>query len=543
MSGDCIAWRDVPGVSELFRAFMDEPQHAALRSWYPTPQDAWMGKAPVLQAAHLTALADVLQSQAGHYGGSDAVIANIDKLRSGAAAVITGQQVGLLGGPLLTLLKAATAVARAAEATAATGREHVPVFWLATEDHDIDEVDTVSLSIKQHVETRSAEMARARIPGPVGQVPIDAKIEAVITWAEQALAFAPVTATLRSAYAEGVTLASAFARLIAALFAEQGLIVVDAAAREFHALGADVLRCAITHASELEQQLLARSEALTAAGFHAQVLVAAGHSLLFLITEKDGAAQRVPLMHSVQADGAVVWSARSQQFTQAQLLALLDEAPERLSPNALLRPVFQDAIFPAAAYIAGPAEVAYFAQSEVVYRAALGRVTPVLPRLSATLLEPAIAAVMDLHEVAVTDVWRAKTAEELAVRLGARAMPIEGKRRIAAAGNSLDSELTALTGYMTSLSEDLGRAAGVSASKMRYQMNRLRRMAARFELEKQTALAKQAHMLSTALYPNGHLQERVLAGVQFAAAAGDTLAQTLVRQAAGPCNGHQVIRL
>ena len=137
-------------------------------------------------------------------------------------------------------------------------------------------------------------------------------------------------------------------------------------------------------------------------------------------------------------------------------------------------------MLPTAAYVGGPAEIAYFAQSAVVYEKILGRVTPVLPRLSATLVEPAIAKVLAQHELELPQIFEAKTVDALAQRLGARAMPIEGKRKLAAVGNAMDAELTALTEYMTAMSADLGRSAEVSASKMRYQMDRLRRMAADF---------------------------------------------------------------
>jgi uncharacterized protein YllA (UPF0747 family) len=226
-----------------------------------------------------------------------------------------------------------------------------------------------------------------------------------------------------------------------------------------------------------------------------------------------------------------------------ELLLILETQPERLSPNALLRPVFQDAILPTAAYVGGPAEVAYFAQSAVVYEKILGRVTPVLPRLSATLIEPAIGKTMAAHEVSLSQIFEVKTAEALAQRLGARAMPIEGKRKLAAVGNAMDAELTALTEYMGSMSEDLGRAAGVSASKMRYQMDRLRRMAASFEVQKEASLKKHAEAITLSVYPDGHLQERLLAGVWFVARYGEGLVEVLVEHAGQECPGHRVISL
>jgi uncharacterized protein YllA (UPF0747 family) len=178
-----------------------------------------------------------------------------------------------------------------------------------------------------------------------------------------------------------------------------------------------------------------------------------------------------------------------------------------------------------------------------VYEHVLGRVTAVLPRLSATLVEPAIAAAMDAQEIDLPQLLSAKTVDELALRLGARAMPIEGKRKLAAAGNAMDAELTSLTEYMAALSGDLGRAAGVSASKMRYQMNRLRRMAARFEEQKQASLRKHAAAMLLNLLPEGHLQERVLGGMWFLARYGDALPALLVEHASQECPGHRVIYL
>jgi len=140
-------------------------------------------------------------------------------------------------------------------------------------------------------------------------------------------------------------------------------------------------------------------------------------------------------------------------------------------------------------------------------------------------------------------VLEAKTIEDLALSLGARAMPIEGKRKIAAVGNAMDAELTALTEYMTAMSADLGRAAGVSASKMRYQLNRLRRMAANFELQKQASLNKHAAAIMLSLYPEGHLQERLLGGVWFLARYGDALPTLLVDHASQECPGHRVVYL
>jgi bacillithiol biosynthesis cysteine-adding enzyme BshC len=563
MSTECYPIATLPNTTKLFRDFLamgDGAASSPVRAWYGAEPLGGKWMRPAGPAKEANALADALARQSQGFGAGPATLANIERLRDGARAVVTGQQVGLLGGPLLTLLKAATAIARAKQVTAATGVEHVPIFWLATEDHDLEEIDQVSLPTKHAVETLRLAVRSAGHDAPVGGIVLDPSIDELLARAAELLSYAPICDLLRECYGrtqpfvtEGEpTYASAFARLMTRLFAEQGLIVMDAAGRDFHALGASALRYAIEHADELETALLARSAELEAPGYHAQVLVKPGASLLFLVSEVEGKPEiktRQPLRRLPEGIWKAGTGTSAKSYSIAELLAILDTAPERLSPNALLRPVFQDAILPTTAYVGGPAEVAYFAQSAVIYEAVLGRVTPILPRLSATLIEPAIGVVMAQHEVSLPDAMR--PTDELAQRLGARAMPIEAKRRLADAGNALDGALTAAQQYLGALDPSLGRSAEVSASKMRYQMGRLRRLAANFELSKEASLRKHAEALTLHLFPEGHPQERVLAGVWFLAAyeaahadgPGGGLIARLVEEAANQCPGHIVIRL
>lgn len=560
MSSECYPITMLPNVTRLYRDYLAIGEaESPVSRWYgaqPLGQH-WMK--PATASPHAHALAAALERQSRGFGAGPKMLENIDKLRTGARAIVTGQQVGLLGGPLLTLNKAATAIARAKQATAATGVEHVPIFWLASEDHDIEEVDQVSLLAKNTVETLRLGLTQIS-DAPVGGVTFGEAIGTVLDRASDLLSYVPVTELLRDCYgAENATFAGAFARLMTRLFSEHGLIVMDAAGRDFHALGTKALRAAIEQTEELEAALLARATELEREGYHAQVLVKPGASLLFLIGDADGAKTRQLLKRLPDGTWKAGSGSAAQGFTTAELLAILTEAPERLSPNALLRPVFQDAILPTTAYIGGPSEVAYFAQSAVLYerifsmqdedgRVAPGRVTPILPRLSATIIEPAIAAIMAQHEVNLPEAMQ--SPEELAQRLGARAMPIEEKRRLAAAGNALDEALTAAQNYLGSLDGGLGQAAEVSASKMRYQMDRLRRLAATYELNKESSLKKHADAMALHLFPEGHPQERVIAGAWFVAAweaaksqSGVGLIDLLVETAASQCPGHLVIRI
>jgi bacillithiol biosynthesis cysteine-adding enzyme BshC len=550
MSVECYPITVLPHISQLYRDYlvMGDNAESPVRSWYGSGDSGgpfaggWMKSSSSVENPHR--LAEELLRQNRSFGASAETISNIEKLREGARAVVTGQQVVLFGGPLLTLLKASAAISRAREATRITGIEHVPVFWMATEDHDLAEVDQAALLTKTEVEVFKAGL-RVSLPVPVGDVPLNQEtaplLEQAIERATELLEYAPVSEWIREAYlAEGATLASAFGKLMARIFAQQGLVIVDAASREFHAMGASTLQYAIEHADELRQRLLSRTQELTQNGYHAQVLVSDTSSLLFLLDAETGERLALRPVNDL-SESETRWRAGSHVFSKDDLLKILESSPERLSPNALLRPVFQDTVLPTAAYIGGPAEIAYFAQSEVLYRAILGRVTSVLPRLSATLIEPAIDTVMQKDEIQLSDAMT--TADELALRLGARAMPIPLKRKLAAVGNALETELDALTEYLRGIDASLGTAAETSGSKMRYQMDRLRRMAANFGLQKEASLKKHAAAITLNLYPDGHPQERLLAGAWFLARYGDGLIDRLVQVANNQCPGHVVVRL
>src|ERR1700744_5839064 len=441
---ECYPIGLLPGLSRLFLDFTERRE--ALAPFYPASaySTQWMATPAVLSASHRATLCDLLEQQNRNFGASEEALKNITRLREGAGAVVTGQQVTLFGGPLFTILKAATAIRKAKDASIA-GSPHVPIFWLATEDHDLAEVDHVTFPDRHELKRLrlGSEHPNAR---PVGGLTLDNNVEDLLAEVSALLGPGPVVEQLAACYRPGQTLGRAFAQFISQTFAAQGLIVLDASSRGFHTLGSDVLRQAIVRADELRVALNDRDQQLAAAGYHSQVVVPALSSLLFLLDSQSGA--RVPLRRT--AEGA--WQAARQHYSTSELLAILDAEPERLSPNALLRPVFQDFILPTSSYVGGPAEVAYFAQSQVLYERILGRTTPVLSRLSATLIEPAIGSLLSRHDVSLPDVIQSALRDplELAQRLGARAIPAIGKRKLAAAGSALDTELSGLATYMQS---------------------------------------------------------------------------------------------
>jgi bacillithiol biosynthesis cysteine-adding enzyme BshC len=469
-------------------------------------------------------------------------------LSQGAGAVVTGQQVGLFGGPLFTPFKAATALARARQATAA-GRPHAAIFWLASEDHDFAEMNHITFPGRKALQ-ELVYATEPAAPRPVGGIVLDESITPLVDQAWELLGTSDAMEALAAAYRAGRTFAQAFAEFYSKAFAAQGLLVIDAGGHEAHRMGAPVLRAGLERADELHAALLERNRELEAAGYAAQVAVGAQNSLLFLIDEETGARLALKRVAPTTEEPDGLWQAGRNSYSTADLVGILEAEPERISPSALLRPVFQDFLLSTSLTIGGPAEIAYFAQSAVLFERILGRVTPVQPRFSATLIEPAIADLLRQHELTLERLFQITGPESgpgaaaaLAQLLAARAMPIEGKQKLAATGNAMDAELTTLLEWMQSQDEGLGKSAETAASKIRYQMSRLRTLASNFQLQREASLGRHAEAICRALDPDGTLQERVHGAAFYFARYGFELAEELTARAANPCPGHAALWL
>ena len=502
-----------------------------------TPMHVEWQKAPV-RPAHWQELVEVLAGQ------NPTVSVSLNALRAGAGVVVTGQQVGLFGGPLFTPLKAATALARARAATAA-GQAHAAVFWLATEDHDFAEINHVTFPSRNELK----KLVYATAPSsqvPVGGLVLEAAIAPILDQAWELIGSSEAMDALVEAYKPGRTFAQAFADFYSKVFAAQGLLIFDASSRAIHRMGAPVLRAGIEQADEIHATLIERNRALEAAGYHAQVAVTPQSSLLFLLDEKTGARIALKRTPPTAQEPGGLWQAGRDKYSTADLVGILDAAPERISPSALLRPLFQDFLLGTSLTIGGPAEIAYFAQSAVIYeRIAVrpgGKMTPSEPRFSATLIEPQIGELLHQHGLTLGRIF-SETVDSLTQLLAARAMPVEGKRKLAAAGNALDSELAPLLDWMRALDAGLGRSAETAASKMRYQMNRLRRLAANFQIQKEDSIRRHAEAINRALYPGGVLQERLHGAAYYFGRYGLDLAERLTTQAIDSCAGHTSIWL
>ncbi|HET6568230.1 MAG TPA: bacillithiol biosynthesis cysteine-adding enzyme BshC, partial [Rhodothermales bacterium] len=347
------------------------------------------------------ALVQVLLEQNARWGMPDCTRRNVEALRDPqSVAVVTGQQVGILGGPLYTILKTVTALQLAGSLAEETGRTVVPVFWLEGEDHDFDEVSSVS--ILKGNDVLPLQYAPGNLPqggnaGPVGRLPLTDAIADLLDGLDQALQPSDFKEQLlenvRAAYRPGTTLLDAFATLMSAFFPDAGLVLIDPADAQLKRIAAPLFRREIEQYRETAERLRTTSERLSER-YHAQV--SARPTNLFL-TDESG-------RHSVDADGDRFQVRGTETvFDRNGLLQLLDRHPEQFSPNVVLRPLVQDLLLPTALYVGGPAEVSYFAQFRTMYEWAGIPMPLIYPRASVTLIESKIQKVLDRYGLSVAD--------------------------------------------------------------------------------------------------------------------------------------------
>jgi bacillithiol biosynthesis cysteine-adding enzyme BshC len=530
---DCISFRAIPHTTKLFADFLSHSPE--IDRFFPYSFDAAYIAQRAKTVPHGTEIhrrvADVLERENRAWGASEKTLANLQRLREGAHAVVTGQQVGLFGGPLLTLLKAATVLSLAKKVEAA-GVACVPVFWMASEDHDLAEVNTSLLLDSSYGLETLAALTEGKPDSPMANVRFAAGTNEVVAKAAALLGDSPVAECLRESYREGETFSGAYARLLTRIFAEHGLILLDPADTELHKIAAPLFVEGIDRAGELDEALLAQNKELSKAGYHEQVKVTAESTPLFALV--DGA--RVPVH---RANGQ--FSVRKQRLSPEELKRQIADEPENFNTNVLLRPVLQDYWLPTLAYIGGPAEIAYFAQVRVVYEKLLGRVTPILPRMSATLLDAKIEKLLNKYELNLEDLFHGEAV--LRDELAKHSLPAELKLDFERGLLAVDEAMQRISESLHKLDPTLVDAAKNAGNKMRYQIGRLEERAAQAELRKEEILARHAAMIENALFPHKTLQEREIAGVYFLARHGGGLIDQLIDAAGAQCPEHKILRV
>ncbi|MDR6551367.1 bacillithiol biosynthesis cysteine-adding enzyme BshC [Paenibacillus qinlingensis] len=363
----------------------------------------WLDGAQDAPHVHRERLVEVLEAYNRRVGNTEAAFAHIAALGDKQAlAVVGGQQAGLFGGQLMILYKAITLIQSAREWSAKLERPVVPIFWIAGEDHDFDEVNHV------HVLSSAQQIEKLKVDHPTGgrtsvsRLPLTSDAwEEALNKLDQSLMDTEFKASLldkmRSASEGEATLSEAFARWMAMLFGEYGLVLIDSDDPALRALESSMFEAIIRQNAALAGALMQSKAEVSQAGYGIQAEVHEQAANLFVFAE--GARLLLQREGDQFSDKKHIVN-----YSKDELLDKAITTPEQLSNNVMTRPLMQEFLFPVLATVLGPGEIAYWALTKQAFEHFHMRMPIVLPRMEFTLIEGTIKKQMDKYELALTDV-------------------------------------------------------------------------------------------------------------------------------------------
>jgi bacillithiol synthase len=518
---DCRAYSpaQLPHTTKLVRDFTDD--FSKLQAFYahqPTLSSvAAYARNLKFPEERRRQVAQILREQNVAFGSGPETAKNLQRLEEGAVAIVSGQQVGLLGGPAYAFYKAMTAI-QTAQNLSNDGIPAVPVFWMATEDHDVDEVrHTTWFSDGKLQRLELSKLGDD--PQPVGQIKLGKEIDDILREAGATLAGpfgAELADILRQSYRPEETYGSSFAKMFARIFAAQGLILLDPLDPKLHRIAAPILCQALAQRDVLNSLLIQRGKELERAGYEAQVKVTARSTLVFTLAD----GQR----HVVNAANGE-FSSAGKTAPRGEWLHRVDTEPEHFSPNALLRPVVQDFLLPTAAYFGGPAEIAYFAQSQVVYERLLGTMPVILPRADFTLIDPKGVRLLKKYKLDLDDAWRG--VQHLLKRMYADAIPKKLAREFDERIGKIEKNVQKLHQAIAKVDPTVQGAISRAEKRIHYQLEKMRRQTGVSLDRHEKLIHRHAQFLESLLYPQKGLQSRDLCFLPFLARLGPSGLQDL----------------
>jgi bacillithiol synthase len=489
------------------RSFLDAYRSGELGDAFAVPAGDLTAAFERPSSVDRASLVEALRADHLRWGAGPATMASLERLaHPEARVVVTGQQVAWLLGPSYTFSKTVTALKLAAQLDG-DERPVIPVFWMATQDHDVAEMD--------HAWILGRDERIHRIGAPIPEGPAVGRAVLHPAWIDDTVAAlraldgggphaGAVERLLRQA-AEGVTRWSdAFARLLLALLGHRGLLVVDpltpAVARRWRSLVEFELERPHVTPSHINHQ----GERLQSLGWPPQLVRAEGATNLFV--ERPGGGPRTLLRHRDRA-----FELEGEPIDVRTLLAWLDEDPTALTPAAGLRPVLQDALLPTAVFVVGPGELRYLAQIRGVYEAHGVAMPLIWPRASATVLQPPVRRILTRHGLDWRHVMHDPDGSECQLQLERHGHA----DAFAGALATIEREVGQLVARVDAIDPTLAGAVHRGRHHLDRTVLTLREKAARALARRDVDTRRQFERLRSHLRPNGGLQERVLSPVSF----------------------------
>jgi bacillithiol synthase len=542
---ETISFERIPHQTRLFLDYLRDP--IALREFYPSAvrfHHELPARASEVINSYQTdrsLLCEALKDMNAAWGAGAETLKNIQLLSEpDCLAVVSGQQAGLFSGPLYTIYKALSAV-KLAGCLSQRNTKAVPVFWIATEDHDFPEV------AKAEFIARDCRLARVEVPShlhqdsqPVGRVVIDTSINEVLGRLFELLPSSEFTpdleALLRDAWAPGRGYGEAFARMMTSLLGKHGLILLDPLDKRLKTLAAPLYSSAALRAHEIATAIEVRSKRLQEAGYHAQVTPSENSFPLFI---HDAGGARHAMTRT--EEGKYTTKQGDEAYTVEEISKLALTQPERFSPNVTLRAVVHDFLLPTIAYYGGAAEIAYFAQTSEVYRLLERPITPILPRSSLTMVERHAGRLLEKYGLSLVDLFAG--LENVLARVVEEHLGTETAKSFENTEESVNDKLDDLREQLRNIDPTLADALETGRRKINYQLEGLRTRFHRAQMTRDEAAHRQLQRAFEQLYPNKELQERHINVTSLLARHGRYVVDWIYNAINIGSNDHQIVYL
>jgi bacillithiol biosynthesis cysteine-adding enzyme BshC len=438
-----------------------------------------------------------------------------------SVAVVTGQQAGLFGGPLFTLLKALTALKLADKVSREHGVPAVPVFWIDAEDHDWNEVRSCTV-FDETLSTHSISLpprSPSADPASVAAITLDNSIATALDELERVLAptefRAGLVADLRDAYSPGTGMATAFGRWIERVLGPRGLVVYDASDPAAKPLASDVFVRELSAPGETSKLAAVAGADLVARGYHCQVQAQDDAVALFHLN----GGRRQIRQHGGQ------FAVGDTSFTSSDLIQRAKTTPTAFSPNVLLRPLIQDTLFPTVCYVAGPNELAYLGQLRQIYDRFGVPMPLIYPRASATLVDSAALRFLQKHKMSL-EALQPQDESSLNQVLEAQ-IPTSVEDSFSGVSHAIETTMNRLIQSIPALDPTLQGAAQSTLGRMQHDLSTLHNKMIQAAKRRDETLRRQYTRARALAFPAGHAQERTIGFISFLNQYGPALIDRL----------------
>ena len=539
-----INFGDIPGNHNLFLDYLYEFEN--VNNFYKTDfrnKDEYLKVFRKISENHSgfrEQLSQILNAQYKSFSPSAKTQKNIDDLKDAKTlAVVTGQQLGLLGGPLYTFYKIMSAIKLSSMLSERYDEfQFVPVFWLEGDDHDFNEVRSVNIVDEKNYLTRleyGTEVEDEENRGSVGHIKLDDTVNQLFADIEQNLRNTEFTGNLmgkiRECYSPGKTFKQSFKELIFWLFDKYGLIIFDPQDSEIKKQLKPVFTKEITDFRKHTEKLVHVSAKLEEL-YHAQVKV---RPVNLFYSNDEGRFLIEPVENEFRL------KRKRKKFTYEEMVDLIDKEPENFSPNVLLRPICQDYILPTAFYVGGPSEISYFAQVIPLYEF-FGIETPIIyPRSSVTLVERNITSIIEKYNIDLKELFidPEKVKEKVIKSISQTA--VDDIFNLTA--NQIETAFDHLKEKLFELDKTISDASSKYKQKIYYYLDELKGKALDAQKKKYDTTVRQIDKAANALYPNSNMQERELNFIYFANKYGIEVFEKIFEELTVNKFDHQIINL